>query len=50
MTNRNTMQISEYFKSLQENICNQISATDSNIPFLVDEWDRPEGEEAEVWC
>lgn len=43
MTNRNTMQISEYFKSLQENICNQISATDSNIPFLVDEWDRPEG-------
>jgi len=43
MTNRNTMQISEYFKSLQENICNQISATDSRIHFLVDEWERPEG-------
>lgn len=37
------MNISGYFKSLQENICSQLSQEDSGIPFLEDNWTRPEG-------
>ncbi|MEY3321707.1 MAG: hypothetical protein RLZZ417_1290 [Bacteroidota bacterium] len=43
MTNGNKMNISAYFKSLQENICNQLSLADDGIPFVVDNWTRPEG-------
>ena len=35
--------ISNYFKSLQEDICQQLSVADGGTPFLVDAWKRPEG-------
>lgn len=41
--------ISDYFKSLQEDICQQLSAADGDTPFLVDVWKRPEGGAVPVW-
>lgn len=43
MTKHNKMYISDYFKSLQQDICNQISIAEGGIPFLADHWKRPEG-------
>jgi len=43
MTNHIMIHISNYFKSLQEDICQQLSVADGGTPFLVDAWKRPEG-------
>ena len=43
MTNNIMNHISNYFKSLQEDICQQLSVADGGTPFIVDIWKRPEG-------
>lgn len=43
MTNHIMNHISNYFKSLQEDICQQLSVADGDTPFIVDVWKRPEG-------
>ncbi len=36
-------EITAYFRSLQDDICGQLSAADDDIPFTEDEWERPGG-------
>lgn len=36
-------QVSEWFKSLQDNICNALEQTDGKAKFIQDNWERPGG-------
>ena len=36
-------EITAYFRSLQDDICAQLSAADGDVPFTEDEWERPGG-------
>jgi coproporphyrinogen III oxidase len=41
--NINLNEIEQYFLSLQERICSELSAIDQKKAFIVDKWQRPEG-------